>query len=439
MLQKIINSEWFSLGVAVWVIISILFSKQNVFSIFQQARDIIKIPLNATNTGVNKLAANTPQVQQQVHDVNKELVKVIKEVVNSAKDNIDTFTKHVVDHFRYISMYFSKDESNRFFYAFMSLFELIFLILFIYTDASQAANSLITLLPDEKVPEILGDLFIPLIISSAGSAFILGVILAELKGITHFSIWGSLEQKTKNKLFRIVLATLILSILCSLSLSLNRFPELLEVNATQEIDPNDPTRIITHNSAQISEWWRVGYLQVASFSQSFIIIPLLITTVLLFNAVKGFLVIYLLFLVIPLLILLKLLSVFLVFLKIIIDFGGMGGDIASKIIFFLLINILGILGTVLLGTINMANHVENMLEHMVDGLTRPANMLGQGLQHTIQKIPWFKEKTPNPIPQTIEEMLGNIANSAQPSTGSPPSQPGGSAPTNNNGGNGSQP
>ena len=143
-----------------------------------------------------------------------------------------------------------------------SLVELVFLLLFLYTDLNQSANTLAYVL-GTPVPPFLTDLVLPLIISTAGTSMVLGLIMSDLLEITNVTSWVDLREK-RSKFLPTIVATLILSMALSGLLSLNRLG-------------------LTQNSLPIIS-------VIASLADSFFIIPSLITTAFLFNGIQGILV-----------------------------------------------------------------------------------------------------------------------------------------------------
>ncbi|KAF0209728.1 MAG: hypothetical protein FD178_3763, partial [Ignavibacteria bacterium] len=143
-----------------------------------------------------------------------------------------------------------------------SLVELVFLLLFLYTDLNQSANTFAYVF-GTPVPPFLTNLLIPLVISSAGTSMVLGLIMGDLLGITNLTSWADLRESRKPFL-PIILGTLILSVVLSALLSLNRLG-------------------IMQNSLPFISL-------ISSLADSFFIIPTLITTSFLFNGIQGILV-----------------------------------------------------------------------------------------------------------------------------------------------------
>lgn len=145
-----------------------------------------------------------------------------------------------------------------------SVVELFFLFLFLYADISINAQNLIILFP-ATIPSFLPNTNMPLLIGSVGTPVVLGVMIGDLTGLTNLTSWADLRKRKKAKTFlSIMLVTLVTNVLLSSYLVVYRLNLL--VNIPQSI------------------------VLLASLAQSLIILPMLITTALLFNGTQGFLV-----------------------------------------------------------------------------------------------------------------------------------------------------
>jgi len=142
------------------------------------------------------------------------------------------------------------------------------LALFIYADISIGANNLELMLGADEgtlnLPVWVRQLVIPLIISSAGSAFALGVVLADLFGATHFARWPeSLRRPVVAIALLTLLAVLVIAVLIGLS------------------------RLTTVEGVNLSEVQLARIQLLGGIAQVIVIVPLLITTALLWWGVLG--------------------------------------------------------------------------------------------------------------------------------------------------------
>jgi cellulose biosynthesis protein BcsQ len=144
-----------------------------------------------------------------------------------------------------------------------ALIEFIALLFFLYADAAQGAYTYNLLFPSGAIPVFLNNITIPLVVSSAGTALILGIFIGDLLGLTHLSDWGKLEGKARGIVSVIVVSNLILAIGLSTLIALYRVDVL----------SNSTTTSVFEN--------------LALYAQSLIVIPLLITTSLLLRGAFG--------------------------------------------------------------------------------------------------------------------------------------------------------
>lgn len=184
-----------------------------------------------------------------------------------------------------------------------ALIGFISLIAFFYADAAQGAQTFRLLFPEGEIPPFLNEIILPLIVASAGSALILGIFVGDILGMTHLGLFS----KDAPKLFIwIIGVNLVLTLSLSTFIALTRMQLLGTDSETVEF--------------------------LVNVAQSIVILPMLVTTFLLFRGIYG---IY-----VALSIFLSLLSVpfgvFEFFLRILVDLvlaGLVGGSfIITRII-----------------------------------------------------------------------------------------------------------
>jgi len=131
------------------------------------------------------------------------------------------------------------------------------LVTFLYADAAQGAQTF-ALLFEGDIPTFLDNIIVPLVIASAGSALILGLFLGDIMGLTHLGLF-----KQKNPIiFRWVIVTnLVVSLILSTTIALARM-ELLGTDSE-------------------------GIRTFVNIAQSIVILPMLVTTFLLFRGISG--------------------------------------------------------------------------------------------------------------------------------------------------------
>jgi len=131
------------------------------------------------------------------------------------------------------------------------------LLAFLYADAAQGAQTF-TLLFKGNIPPLLNDIVIPLVTASAGSALILGVFIGDILGLTRL---GLFHKETPKPFLWIVSINLILSLCLSTLIALTRM-ELLGTD----------NQIVK---------------TIVNIAQSVVILPMLVTTFLLFRGISG--------------------------------------------------------------------------------------------------------------------------------------------------------
>ena len=131
------------------------------------------------------------------------------------------------------------------------------LLLFVYADAAQGAQTF-TLLFEGDIPKFLNSIIIPLMTASVGSALILGVLIGDLLGLTHLGLY---EKNTPRIFLWITCINLLLSLAISTVIALARMKLL--GTTIEEVK------------------------LLVNIAQSVVILPMLITTALLFKAWTG--------------------------------------------------------------------------------------------------------------------------------------------------------
>ena len=160
-------------------------------------------------------------------------------------------------------------EDKRIWRVFGALLQMILFGLFIYADAIQGANNLSTLFPNLHIPDPLKDITFSILIASVGVCVALGVILADIFGLTNFAPVDKIQGIWKAIYISIVIITLITAISLSTTLALSRVPSIV-----QSLDAGAKQSLISN----------------ASYAQSLVILPLLVTTAFLYWGTVGVLI-----------------------------------------------------------------------------------------------------------------------------------------------------
>jgi len=131
------------------------------------------------------------------------------------------------------------------------------LLAFLYADAAQGAQTF-ALLFEGNIPPFLNSIIILLITASAGSALILGLFIGDILGLTHLGLF----KKETPIVFRwVIFENLVVSLLISTTIAFARM-RLLDANGE-------------------------GVPTFVNIAQSIVILPMLVTTFLLFRGISG--------------------------------------------------------------------------------------------------------------------------------------------------------
>ena len=171
-----------------------------------------------------------------------------------------------------------------------SIIGVILLLLFTYSDLVMSINNYSILLPKEtaslSVSKVFRNLAVAQVMSSIGLIFTLSLIMADTKGITHFLPWegaylvgdkaNSKIVSIRNKIFLISLISFVFSLICLLAIALPRISAVI-----QETNSVFGFEILFPKS------WESQFIIWAAFAHALLIVPMLITTALLFWGVVG--------------------------------------------------------------------------------------------------------------------------------------------------------
>lgn len=139
-----------------------------------------------------------------------------------------------------------------------ALIGFIALLAFFYADAAQGAQTFKLLFSEGNIPWFLNDIILPLIMASAGSALILGIFIGDILGLTHLGLFNSKAPRP---------FIWIISINLVLSLALSTFIALVRM------------QLLGTDSESVHT--------VVNIAQSIVILPMLVTTFLLFRGISG--------------------------------------------------------------------------------------------------------------------------------------------------------
>lgn len=211
--------------------------------------------------------------QNRAHEVVEE---VTMEISSGARNIAGKMGEHLRSVFAVIAGG-EDEEIHKMWRVFGAVISMILLLLFVYADVVQGVNNLSMLYLNETtlLPGWIKNIVLSLIMSSVGTALTLSFIMADARGITHFLPWTGRswrrgeekEVSIRKVVFRIALVTFVITV------------GLLALLASP--------RVIGTESAQFPEWVRVFVYRSAAIAQVLIVVPMLVTTALLFWGVVG--------------------------------------------------------------------------------------------------------------------------------------------------------
>ena len=286
---------WFFLG-AVKEPIKLLI--QEISRLFLKPIDIV---VEGLNNGTNGLKELSPITQE----INERLWKTSLDLVGDISSGLENVVYPLNDHIVHVVDLISPEEEKRAWRITGDLMQLLFLTLFLYADLSLSFNNLSVTFPGIRVPEFFSSITFPILVSSIGSSIVLGMIVGDLLGLTYFTEWNRVEGGARKIVWAIVLTTLIVSITFSAMIALGRVSVFINVSNQ--------------------------YYMLSVVAQSLSVIPLLLTTALLYRGAFGLLIIWIALVGLLMLVLQILSFVFRIFRTIVSYLGVFSGIIITAI------------------------------------------------------------------------------------------------------------
>ncbi len=218
---------------------------------------------------------------KDVHVRQNRAHEVVKEVTTEISSGSRNAAEKLGEHLRLVFAVIAGGEDKgvlKMWRIFGAVISMILLLLFIYADVIQGVNNLSMLYLSETVslPVWVKNIVPSLIMSSVGTALTLSFIMADARGVTHFLPWtgrswkkGEEEKEVsiRRVVFWIALLTFGFTVLILAALA--------------------SPRIMGTESAQFPEKVGVLVYESAAIAQVLIIVPMLVTTALLFWGVVG--------------------------------------------------------------------------------------------------------------------------------------------------------
>lgn len=258
------------LTVIAWILAGV--ARKPLVRLIEEIWRVFSATLELTISGLNRAENSIKSLNPTTQEINERLWRILLDLLSDISAGFDKVTESLKSHIQYLLNLIEPNEEKRGMRIVGSSIQFLLLLLFIYTDITLGYNNFAILFPEVIIPEAFLNLALPLFISSFGIAFALGMILFDLIGVTSFSNWDGLTERTKKILTSLVTVTLIFALILSTLFSLSR--------------------ILTVSSLTQAAYEQIKLL--ATYAQSIIVIPLLITTALLFQGFRGILNIWLL-------------------------------------------------------------------------------------------------------------------------------------------------
>lgn len=360
-MNNVFNSPlaWLTL----WAFLAIVFKPLE--SLLRESGSLLHTLFGEFRKGSRGAADNVRNGSSKARKINHDAIQAVKALLRMIIRGLGTITNTLNAHARHVSNILAPKGHNLAWRIVGSMVIFGMLPLFIYADIAQGLNSLSTLLPGQvEIPEFLQELPIPIAISSVGSMLVLGMIMGDLLNLTDFVPWANLKGKKRTLLFVVVLLTLVMALGFSVLLSLNRWPHLYP--------PLPPVLAERLHS-------------LASLSQSLVLIPLLITTLLLVRSFTGFFVIYLLA-VTSLSLPIQLVRFLFKLLEKAIALGGLSSETVIRILFALVGGVLTSLSWVFGVADALAGRLTLIIEGILGVVVAPWQSLGQRIDIFTKKV-----------------------------------------------------
>jgi len=349
-ISELLNSpiSWF----IIWILIAV--SNHQLGELLAKLSDFLESPLKSLSNGLENLVTGT----KRANDSGKDFVEEMKDIIVKALDDIsNALTSSIDPIYKYVNLVVEKvaPEEKRVWRLFGSLIQLAGLGLFVYADMVQGANNLSTLFPTIIVPGYLRDITYSLLIASVGVAVALGILLSDILGFTHFTPTENIQGKWKIVYLAIIGLTILLAFTFSTILALSRVTELVK---------------------SLDDVTRDTLLRNASYAQSLVIIPLLITTLLLYWGAVGLLVI-ICGLLLTFAAILRTTRFLLQFLKNVVKWGGVSVEFIFLIFFGFVEFAVKTLSLIFLIFVGMVSGFITVIQFLLNVIVRPPQLAAE--------------------------------------------------------------
>lgn len=220
-------------------------------------------------------------------DVMKEMNGVIVSTVNQKKYGLQ---KHIDG----ILSVIEKDKELRVWRVVGGLVSAVLLVLFIYADLVQGINNIAEVEPDvfSDVPSWLGNLTLAVLVGSIGTTFTLALIIIDCIGITHFIPWETSLLDFKRQNDGTTTSPEDQKVNWGRRNKIRYFAAFLLIFNLALVILTAAARMISAPGVDLPEHVMLWLYRASAIAQSLTILPMLLTTLLLFWGVVGIVIVY---------------------------------------------------------------------------------------------------------------------------------------------------
>lgn len=266
-----LSPEWtIALILGAWVLIAVL--GEPLRELLRSISQLLTALFNGLANAASMVIASIPPASETLRRYARDFWGAIESLLDRVLSTLNTITTLLQSHGNQVLSLLPSSSNSRGLHMFGYLLYLIAFAAFAFADVAQATNSRSVMYVDLQVPAILQDLTIPLLIASGGTALMLGTILGDFLAKTDLVPWCTLPRWARGIISFVVLITFLFTLILMVLIAMVRVPEMvpgiLPISVAQQLHT------------------------MAAFSDSLVIIPLLVTTLLLFWGMFGLLVLY---------------------------------------------------------------------------------------------------------------------------------------------------
>lgn len=234
--------------------------------------ELLKVVREIANT----ISKESRQGVEVVKNTNERVFKTLESVLDICIEALGTLTSALQAQLKHVAQQLSNQNAILASRILGTLVSFAVLLVFLYADLALGFQAVETLFPGIVVPEPFQNIAVSLVAASVGTIFALGILFWDASGFSELTPVAQLKGLPKGVFIGFVVVTALLTLACVLLIALNRAVVVTDLVEIAKFD--DVTRIEIH--------------RLASLAHSAIVIPMLITTFMMFRGVFGLLLIY---------------------------------------------------------------------------------------------------------------------------------------------------